>query len=171
MAHVQLTTDTKNFQIDQVTSVIATVPNKIPTTTLPASGSGSVVIGSTLNYMKVKVVADTASIVNTITVTGWSYMSSSGVYVPQTLCAVQCTPSTTSQVGQGVVYPGASDATVYETATYVKSIGDAKVYNAPAADSNGGFFLVDLLGCAYIDLHASSASGSAQVIWLLTSGL
>jgi hypothetical protein len=171
MAQVQLTTDTKNFQISQLTSQVATVPNRVPTVTKPVDATGSVVIGSSLNYLKVKVVADTATIVNTITVTGWSYMSSAGAYIPQTLCAVQCTPSTASQVGQGVVYPGGADATVFETATYVKSIGDAKVYNAPAADSNGGFFLVDLLGCAYIEFHGSSASGSAQVIWLLTSGL
>jgi hypothetical protein len=169
MAQVQLTTDTKNFQISQLTSQITTVPNRIPTTTQPANATGSVIIGSSLNYLKVKVVADTAIIVNTITVTGWSYMSSQGIYIPQTLCAVQCTPSTASQ--SNLLYPGAADSTVFETATYVKSIGDAKVYNAPATDSNGGFFLVDLLGCAYIEFHGSSASGTAQVIWLLTSGL
>jgi hypothetical protein len=74
-------------------------------------------------------------------------------------------------VGQGALFPNAADATVFETATYVKTVGDAKIYNAPDTAANGGFFLVDTLGSQFIDFHASSASGSAQVIWLLTSGL
>jgi hypothetical protein len=74
-------------------------------------------------------------------------------------------------VGQGALFPTAVDATVYETATYVKTVGDAKIYNAPSAATNGGFFLVDTLGSQFIDFHASSASGSAQIIWILTSGL
>jgi hypothetical protein len=73
MAQVQLTTDVKSFAMTSVTSVIATVPNKVSTTTQPTGGTGSVLIGSSLNYLKVKVVADVASIVNTITVTGWSF--------------------------------------------------------------------------------------------------
>jgi hypothetical protein len=171
MAQVQLTTDVKSFAMTSVTSVVNTVPNKVPTTTQPASGTGSVLIGSSLNYLKVKVVADVASIVNTITVTGWSFWPDAMAWVPQTLCVIQCTPSTASQVGQGALFPTAADATVYETATYVKTVGDAKIYNAPSAATNGGFFLVDTLGSQFIDFHASSASGSAQIIWILTSGL
>jgi hypothetical protein len=171
MAQVQLTTDVKSFAMTSVTSVVNAVPNKVPTTTQPTGGTGSVLIGSSLNYLKVKVVADVASIVNTITVTGWSFWPDAMAWVPQTLCVIQCTPSTASQVGQGALFPNAADATVFETATYVKSVGDAKIYNAPSAATNGGFFLVDTLGSQFIDFHASSASGSAQIIWILTSGL
>jgi len=62
-------------------------------------------------------------------------------------------------------------STLYEVSSYVKTIGDCKIYNSPDATSNGAFIMIDLLGCQFIEFHCSPASSSGQTVYLLTSGL
>ena len=165
MAQVQLTTDTKNIQASPLlTTVTTTVPSRTITNTQPVTtvASGIFVTGSSLNYLKMKAYSSSNSVVLTITVTGWSYLSSANAYVPQTLCVVTTGQNTNSQAVLG--------STLYEVSSYVKTIGDCKIYNSPDATSNGAFIMIDLLGCQFIEFHCSSAS-STQTVHILTSGL
>lgn len=167
MSHVQLTTETKNFQLTSVTAVTATVPSRVTTTTQPATtaASGYAVMGSSLNYLKFKVISGSTSAL-TITITGWSFNSQMFAWVPQTIAVLTTTQNTNAQT----TFPAASGTNLYEVSQYAKSVGDAKIYNSPSSTTNGAFVLVDTLGSQFIEVHCSAASGTPTV-YILSSGV
>jgi hypothetical protein len=164
MSHVQLTTETKNFQITNQTAVTTTVPSRVVTSTQPASGSGAVIMGSSLNYLKFKILSSSTSAL-TLTITGWSFSPQAFAWVPQTLSVLTTVQNTNAQAS----FPNVS-GNVYEASQYTLSVGDAKIYNSPNATTNGAFVLVDTLGCQFIEVHCSAASGTPTV-YILSSGV
>jgi hypothetical protein len=137
----------------------------VVTTTQPANGSGAVIIGASLNYLKFKFLSTSTSAL-TITVTGWSFNSQYFSYVPQTLAVLTTVQNTNAQT----TFPPASGTSLYEVSQYTLSVGDAKIYNSPSATTNGAFALVDTLGAQYIEIHCSDASGTPTV-YILSSGV
>jgi hypothetical protein len=169
MAQVTLTTDVKNFQIETPRTALSsgTIPNKVTTSTMPTSGAGTVVFGSSLNYLKMKFLAASATNL-TIYVYGWSFSSQLMSYVPQLLF------STTS--GGAVVNTNAQTSfptlgvSVYEVSQYTKSTGDAKIFNAPSSTTNGGFILIDTLGSQFVEVCAAAAAGNPNY-YVMHSGV
>jgi hypothetical protein len=170
MAQVQLTTDVKNFHklsLDINTSTGA--PNRIATTTRPANATaavntpGGVIIGGSLNYLKIKGYTSTAASVPTLYVFGWNFSSEIMAWVPQLLATVTTTVNGTSQSLPSV---GAA----HELATYTKSTGDIKSFNGTGGTGNAGFFLVDTLGSEFVEISAVSASSTA-IMTFFVAGL
>ena len=129
MAHVQLTTDVKNFHklsLDINTSTGA--PNRIVTTTKPANVTaavntpGSVIIGGSLNYLRIKGYTTTTASVPTLYVFGWNFASEIMAWVPQLLTTVTTTVNASSQTLPSV-------GTTNELTTYTKSSGDIKSFS------------------------------------------
>jgi hypothetical protein len=164
MSYVTLTTDVKNYQKSaNITSVASgspspTITAAAPHTTVPAN---SAVIGTSLNYLKVKAYASTTDSV-TLTVIGWSYWAAQNSWIPQVLFVCTTTQNSNSQT-----IP--SSGTVYECTQYSKSSGDAKIFNTVASTANGAFFLIDTLGCQFIQFHAMAAN--TPTVHILTSGV
>tara|TARA_R110002126_G_scaffold74739_4_gene186315 strand:+ start:11248 stop:11745 length:498 start_codon:yes stop_codon:yes gene_type:complete len=165
MAQVQLTTDVKNFQRASLTAVTGSaVPVKVVTATQPVSGSGSVVLGSSLNYLKLKLHSDSTAGL-TVSVFGWSYYSENRTWVPQLLATLTTTQGTTGQT-----IPGIDVTPQYEVSSYVLTSGDAKIYNSPGTATAGAFVLIDTLGAQFVEVYAT-ASASTPVVYAWTSGL
>jgi len=167
MAQVQLTTDVKNFHklsLDINTSTGA--PSRIATTTRPANVTaavntpGSVIIGGSLNYLKIKGYTSTTASVPTLYVFGWNFSSEIMAWVPQLLATVTTTVNATSQTLPSV-------GTTNELATYTKSTGDIKSFSGAAGTGNAGFFLVDTLGSEFVEISAVSASSTATMTFFV----
>ena len=167
MAQVQLTTDVKNFHklsLDINTS--STAPSRIVTTTKPANvvaavnTPGSVIIGGSLNYLKIKGYTTTAASVPTVYVFGWNFASEIMAWVPQLLATVTTTVNGSTQALPSV-------GTVNELATYTKSTGDIKTFSGTAGTGNAGFFLVDTLGSEFVEIAAVSASSTATMTFFV----
>jgi hypothetical protein len=167
MAHVQLTTDVKNFHklsLDINTS--AGAPNRIVTTTKPANVTaavdtpGSVIIGGSLNYLKIKGYTTTAASAPTVHVFGWNFASEIMAWVPQLLATVTTTVNGSTQVLPSV-------GTTRELTTYTKSTGDIKTFSGTAGTGNAGFFLVDTLGSEFVEIAAVSTSSTATMTFLI----
>lgn len=88
----------------------------------------------------------------TIYVYGWSFSSESMIWEPQLLAAC----STTLTVG---TFAHPEFGTVSEISSYSKLVGDCKIFNGPGGTGNGGFILVDTLGCELIDVHLVTTFG------------
>ncbi len=169
MAQVTLTTDVKNFHIEtpRAASASGTVPNKVTTSTLPASGAGSVVFGTSLNYLKIKTLVETTANL-TLFVYGWSFCSDRMAYVPQLLFSTTTNGAVTGTTAQAS-FPGIS-VSVYETWQYTKSTGDAKIFNAPSVSTAGGFILIDTLGSQFVEVCATASSGTPNY-YVMHSGV
>jgi len=165
MSQVQLSTETKNFQINSLAAVTTTVPSRVLTSTQPTSGSGALVIGSSLNYLKFKF-SSTSTSALTLTFTGWSFNSQNFLFVPQTLAVLTTVQNTNAQT----TFPLNSGTNVYDVSQYTKSVGDAKIFNSPSATTNGGFVLIDTLGSQFVEVHCSAASGT-PTIYIFSSGV
>jgi hypothetical protein len=151
MAQVQLTTDTKNFK-GYTTTTSSSLVQRTATATKPADGTGSTVLGANLNYMKFKFYMATNS-APTIYVYGWSFSSEAMIWEPQLLVAA----STTLTSG---TFAHPQFGTVYEVSSYSKLVGDCKIFNGPGGTGNGGFVLVDTLGCELINIHMTTTAFS-----------
>ena len=163
MAHVQLTTDVKNFHIESFTSTGA-VPAPIMTLTKPASsntGAGNVVFGASLNYLKLKLYTTGAA--PTLYVFGWNYCSENAAYVPHLLVSFTTTISSSAQDLSTMGLSAAS----YEITGATLSTGDAKIFTGTSTTLPGGFLLVDTLGAELIQVF----SGTAGTIYVLNAGL
>ena len=166
MAQVQLTTDVKNFQRTNLTAVTGSaVPVKVVTATLPVSvpASGTAVLGSSLNYLKMKLHSDSTAAL-TVSVFGWSYYSIERVWVPQLLATLTTSQGTSAQTIPNIT------ASQYEVSAYVLTSGDAKIYNSPATATAGAFVLIDTLGSQFVEVYATAAS-TTPVVYVWTSGL
>ena len=160
MAQVTLTTDVKNFSRNTFTSATSGTPNRVTTTTRP-TGSNSTVFGSSLNYIKLKLLS-TGTTAPTIYVFGWSFWSDTMTYVPQLLCSFSTTMSATSQTSP-------EGTTLYEVASMALITGDAKFYPGVSGTGNGGFVMIDTVGCHTLEVCAVDATGTT--IHVLSSGL
>jgi hypothetical protein len=166
MAHVTQVTEVKNFQRSNLTAPINTViPVRPITTTQPVAASGSTVMGTSLNYMKLKLLSSTTDAL-TVCVWGWSYCGTNGGYwIPQLIATVTTTQATASQVPPTL-------GTLYEVSTYVLTSGDAKLFNTPATATQGAFILVDTVGCQFLEVYATTSSAStAADVYVFSSGL
>jgi hypothetical protein len=158
MSYVTLTTDAKNFHRETFTSGTA-APTKILTTTKPASATGSVVFGASLNYIKLKLYSNTST-APTFYIFGWNYVQEINAYVPQLLCSF-----TTTMTGSQANAIGP----VFEVAGATLVTGDAKIFSGVTTTTAGGFLLIDTLGCEYIEVCSNAAA--APTITVLHAGL
>jgi|688.fasta_scaffold16103_21 hypothetical protein len=162
MAHVTLTTDVKSFALTSFEiSDAAGNEVRIVQTTRPTDNS-STVIGTSLNYLKLKFYSS-ASSNESIFVWGWSFWPDQMAWVPQLLCSFTMVPNGSTSTVPGV-------GTVYEMVNATKLTGDVKIYAGVGATSNGGFVLVDTLGCQFVEVVAGG-NPSQPVISVLSSGL
>lgn len=168
MSRVQLTTETRNFNLGQVTTHTVASTRSL-TTTRPAtiaSGLGSrLVFGSDANYTKLKVLTS-ANQSLTLYVYGWSSNPRGAFFVPQLLFSTIANGATLSSIQTGL--PGVG--TVYEVSSYIRNVGDAKIYNSHASTDPGAFIVVDTLGCEFVEVQAVAASGTTTLS-VLYSGL
>ena len=164
MAHVQLTTETKNYhKLTSFTVAATTAPVEIVKTTRPtAQAARSTVFGSSLNYMKFKIYSSAVSPAPTVYIYGWNYCPEVNGWVPQLLY------SGTTTLASSQTLP--SVGTVYEVASHTKVTGDAKIFTGPAGTASGGFLLVDTLGCEYIEASFTVSSGT-PTITVIAAGL
>jgi hypothetical protein len=167
MTHVQLTTDVKNFhKLSLAINTSTGAPNRIVTTTKPANVAaavntpGSVIIGGSLNYLKIKGYTTTTASVPTLYVFGWNFASEIMAWVPQLLTTVTTTVNASSQTLPSV-------GTTNELTTYTKSTGDIKTFSGTAGTGNAGFFLVDTLGSEFVEIAAVSASSTATMTFFV----
>lgn len=165
MAHVQLTTETKNYHKFPSFAVTATTAEaKSIVTTRPAAvNNRSTVFGASLNYMKFKIYCSASTPAPGLYIYGWSYCPEINGWAPQLLYSGTTTLSANTQTLPGV-------GTVYEVATHTKATGDGKLFDGSSGTSNGGFLLVDTLGCEYLEVSLTVASGS-QTVTVLAAGL
>lgn len=158
MGYVTLTTDTKSMHRETFTSGTSAPSGVIIQAARPASATNNVVVGGNLNYLKFKVYSSTST-APTIYVYGWNYCPELNAYVPQLLCSF----TTTLSGSQSLPVIG----TAYEVIGATLSTGDAKIFSG--ASVNGGFLLVDTLGCEFIDFRSNAAGG--PTINILHAGL
>ena len=170
MAQVTLTTDVKNFHLEtpRAASTSGTVPNKVTQTALPVSAAGTVVFGTSLNYVKIKTLVAAATTNLTLYIYGWSFSSQLMAYVPQLLFSTTTNGAVSGSTAQSS-FPGIS-VSVYETWQYTKATGDAKIFNAPAVDKGGGFILIDTLGSQFVEICAT-ASAATPNYYVMHSGV
>lgn len=159
MSYVTLTTDAKNFHRETFTSGTA-APTKILTTTKPASATGSVVFGGSLNYIKLKLYSSTST-APTFYIFGWNYVQEINAYVPQLLCSFTTTMTATQANPLG--------GAVFEVAGATLVTGDAKIFTGVTTTTPGGFLLIDTLGCEYIEVCSNAAA--SPTINVLHAGL
>lgn len=150
MAQVTLVTEAKNYHKDSFTGA-GTVPVVVMTATKPVTATGTVVFGSSINYLKLKLYA--LSSAPFIYVFGWNYCSDTNSYVPQLLCSFSTTLSGSTQ---SLAAAGLEDS-LYEITGATLSTGDAKIFTGTSTVLPGGFILLDTLGCEYIQLFSSTA--------------
>ncbi len=169
MAQVTLTTDVKNFHLEtpRTASTSGTVPNKVTQTALPVSGAGTIVFGTSLNYVKIKTLVTTTANL-TLHIYGWSFSSQLMAYVPQLLFSTTTNGAVSGSTVQSS-FPGIS-VSVYETWQYTKATGDAKIFNAPAVDKGGGFILIDTLGSQFVEVCATASAGTPNY-YVMHSGV
>ena len=155
MSHVMLNTLVRNAHIaSQATNITCSTSAtaKTATTTKPTSGSGSVVLGSVMNYLKVHPWA-ASTITPTIRVIGWSYCIDTRLWVPHSIAEVGVTTLT----GTNVSINGTN---LQAASVLAKNAGDAKIFN-PATSDTDAYFVVDAQGFELIELHFRAGSAAA----------
>lgn len=165
MSYVTLTTDTKNYHKSTTFAVTATTAQaKSVVTTKPAPvANRSTVLGASYNYLKLKIYCSASTPVPSVYIYGWNYCPEVNGWVPQLLYSGTVTLASSSQTLPSV-------GTVWEVATHTKVTGDGKLFDGSSSTSNGGFLLIDTLGCEYIEPSFTVSTGS-QNITVLAAGL
>lgn len=166
MAHVTQVTEVKNFQRANLTAPInSVIPARPITATQPVDASGSIVMGTSLNYIKLKLLSSTTDAL-TVCLWGWSYCNTNGsCWIPQLLATLTTTQGTASQTPPTL-------GTLYEVSTYVLASGDAKLFNSQVNPTQGAFILVDTVGCQFLEVYATTASATtAANVYVWSSGL
>jgi len=162
MSHVTLTTDVKSFSKSSFSlSDTPGTESRIIQATRPTD-SASVVIGTSLNYMKLKLYQSTAT-TETVYVWGWSFWPTVMAWVPQLLCSFTMTPNASSSVIPSV-------GTVYEMASATKITGDVKIYNGIASTGVGAFVMVDTVGCQFLEVTTGS-DAATPTMHVFSAGL
>lgn len=133
------------------------VNNKYATSTLPASGTGSIVLAGAMNYMKISPRFTNAGTSPTIRVIGWSKCNDSNLWIPHLLTTVVCTLDTTAANGQTIN----GTASMFGCSDFSKTIGDCKIYPSTGSKS-GGFIVVDTVGSELVELAFSTTTTAAS---------
>ena len=124
------------------------------TTSQPATAANYVVIpASTLSYLKLYPLLNTAANSPTVRVSGWSKDDSGTFWVPTVLFegSISAISGTATTVNSASLYQASSFAAPTD--------GDAKLYKT-SASTHTGMLLIDTLGCQLlkIEFKASSAT-------------
>jgi hypothetical protein len=163
MAHVQLTTDVKNFEYSKMATE-ATGYNhfRYPTLTRPSSTTGVLVIGGNQNYLKIQAFNEgtpAGSAAATSVIYGWNFCSSKMIWVPQMLWS------------GGISFPSSAVALPFASSSRAGFFGTtAPVVNS--ADSNskrlqfvsdapGATLIVDCVGAQFIEFIAYASTATA----------
>lgn len=159
MSHVMLNTLVRNAHIGSQTtnvtcSTSATAKTATATKPVTNTSTGSIVVGSALNYLRVHPWAASGS-TPTIRVIGWSFCIDTRLWVPHSIAEVGITTLTGTNVS--------INGTNLQAATVLsKNAGDAKIF-APATSDTDAYFVVDGQGFELIELHFRVASGTVAV--------
>lgn len=121
-----------------------TVTSKYATTTMPVSGSGSIVVPGSKNYLKIHPWWTSAANTPVIRVIGWS-QDADALWIPHLLAYVTCAVDTPSS---GTNINGATLKTCYSISV---GAGDAKVINAGSLNT-GSWMLVDTAGFKLVEV-------------------
>lgn len=127
---------------------------RVATATRPTTTGNSIVIGSNMNYLVLQTL-NTASVGLTCYAIGWTYSTAVALWIPKLLTKFTVTCSTTAGAAVSSLRPGV---------TYVKSLGDVKIYNGEEASCPGGFVVIDVAGSEIVELQMVAASGSANAL-------
>ena len=132
----------------------AAVATRYATATRPATGAGSIVVTPSLNYIKFQTLNVTSGHTLIAYVIGWTFAAGPALWVPSLLTKVTVTGAAAGSftAGGGTLFPGL---------TYVKNLGDAKIYNGEAGSVVNGFVVVDVTGCELVELHVVTAAGAS----------
>jgi|GEM_PF-3652825 len=166
MPHVMLNTIVRNTYLgNKSTSDVTTaaaVQVRNPTATRPATDTstttasrGSIVFGSTCNYMKIHPWASSGT--PTIRVIGWSYCSDVRLWIPHLIAEV--TMATLRSAGTGITLNGTE---LLAAATLTKGAGDAKLF-APSASNVDAYFVIDSQGFELVELNFYAGSAGVKV--------
>lgn len=125
-------------------------------------------IGCGTNYSKLKIYTSTNSALQ-IAIYGWSFCPDINAYIAQLLfqTATVANGGTTISNNLGSL-PKFASASNYEVSSYIRLVGDAKIYNAAATTDAGALLVVDTLGCELLEIQAPPTTGS-PVITVLSS--
>jgi len=159
--------------------VSATPGSHLPRSTKPdaTAFANSLFTGSSLNYLRVKMLTTAAATLPgavTFHVYGWSREISTGWWEARKL--VTLTPASTACGTTNTVnwQPLGAVREIFNYGTNTPPVtpaaGDARVYTGDAA-GGGGFFLVDTIGTELIEFHITQGSGTAAEFAVLCAGL
>jgi len=171
---VSFTTPAKNFQIYKFNSDASAVgiASRQITTTKPTSGSGSFIVGSPPNYMKIRMaLGETYDSTNGIEIylVGWNFCSDNMSYIPQVLyysqTSTQVSNITPSNIPEGPWY----EVSYFE----VPLQGDAKIFNAITGSLVGSAatLVVDTMGCEFVEIYINcGTTAGVRPVYLAVSG-
>jgi hypothetical protein len=171
---VSFTTPAKNFQIYKFNSDAATfgIASRQITTTKPTSGSGSFIVGSPPNYMKIRMaLGETYNSSEGIEIylVGWNFCSDNMSYIPQVLYY-----STGSTQVDNVIASNIPEGPWYEVSTFdVPLQGDAKIFNAIIGSLVGSAatLVVDTIGCEFVEIYINcGTTAGVRPVYLAVSG-
>jgi hypothetical protein len=136
---------------------VATAGNRYATATRPTNAAGSIVVAPSLNYIKFQTLNATGGHTLVTYVIGWTFAAGPALWIPSLLTKVTATGAATGSfaAGGGTLFPGL---------TYVKNLGDAKVYNGEAGSVVNGFVIVDVTGCELVELHLVSTASATNAL-------
>lgn len=158
--HISIVTQRRPVYLASKSTNIASatsITNKYTTSTLPVTGTtstdGCVVLGGSINYVKIQPRWESGAASPNIRVIGWSRCKDTGFYVPHLLANVSCTLNASG----GATINGTS---LLACSTLSVSVGDGKIYNATSLSSES-FVVVDTLGFEMIELSFRSTASKA----------
>lgn len=159
----QLKTDPDNLALASTTNAIVTSSTItiLASTTQPASsgrGASQWIVTDRLNYLKIiPFIQNTGG--NTVTnpslrVIGWNQNVSTGLWIPVTLCDLTITLHATDTTINSV--------SMRQARVFTKNQGDAKLFNSDSTHLSGAGFIVDTIGCQFMEIayRATSVTGS-----------
>jgi hypothetical protein len=135
----------------------ASVATRYATATRPATGAGSIVVAPSFNYIKFQTLNATSGHTLIAYVIGWTFVSGAALWVPSLLTKV----TVTGAVAGSITIPPSTGTALFPGLTYVKNLGDAKVYNGETGSVVNGFVIVDTAGCELVELHVVTAAGAS----------
>ena len=127
---------------------------RVATATKPTTTGNSIIIGANMNYLVLQTL-NTASVGLTCYAIGWTYSTAVSLWIPKLLTKFTVTCSTTVGSAVSSLRPGV---------TYIKNLGDVKIYNGEEASCPGGFVVLDIAGSEIVELQFVAASGSANAL-------
>jgi hypothetical protein len=138
-------------------TVIATgsLTARVATTTRPATSvaGGSIVVGLSMNYIKVCPLYATSGGAIVVNVIGWSFSKTLGTWIPTNLAQTTATVATSGQINS--LYPGSSFS--------ASGAGDYKLFNGTTSCPSG-FIIVDTCGSELVELYFTGTAAAANAI-------